>query len=191
MKYLKIKIKLEFKFEIKLSTQLNSRFSSTSNVISMSTPSLSSSLNQIYTQKYFIGVPNGRPGERHLYRVSEKSSNTSVIPSPECLTCPGDDADEGEDPEDAFGPLWLFPDGNGTDGENTSIPSPLPTCLFNNVIFSPNHKFFVRECLGPGVPTVTLHGAPSGRLLLILNNNTALKDEVANMGMPIVRTFTV
>ncbi|CAG7820352.1 unnamed protein product, partial [Allacma fusca] len=25
----------------------------------------------------------------------------------------------------------------------------------------------------------------------ILNNNTALKDEVANMGMPIVRTFTV
>jgi len=67
----------------------------------------------------------------------------------------------------------------------------LSPCLYCKVTFSPNNQYFVRECLGPGVPTVTLHSAPLGRLLFVLDNNTALKEEVADVGLPVVRTFSV
>lgn len=67
----------------------------------------------------------------------------------------------------------------------------LSPCLYTKATFSPNNQYFVRECLGPGVPTVTLHSAPLGRLLYVLDNNTALKEEVDDMGLPVVRTFPV
>lgn len=67
----------------------------------------------------------------------------------------------------------------------------LSACLYNKVTFSSDNKYFIRECLGPGVPTVTLHSAPLGRLLFVLDNNTALKQEVADLGLPVIRTFFV
>lgn len=67
----------------------------------------------------------------------------------------------------------------------------LSPCLYNKVTFSSDNRFFVRECLGPGVPFVTLHTAPLGRLLYVLDNNTALKQEVADLGLPVIRTFSV
>ncbi|CAG7717855.1 unnamed protein product [Allacma fusca] len=156
-------------------------------------------------QIYFIGVPNGSPGERHLFRVSEKGSNSSDTPTPVCLTCPpavptekGKDFEEIEDPDESSvlllssSPAPTDSDvGNQSASENVLPPTRQPTCLYNNVIFSPNNKFYVRECLGPGVPIMTLHSAPSGRLLLILNNNSVLQEEVANMGMPLVRNLRV
>ena len=59
------------------------------------------------------------------------------------------------------------------------------------MIFNTNHQFFIIECLGPNVPIVTLHSAPSGKLIKILDNRTALQEEVGSLGLPIVKTFRV
>lgn len=80
---------------------------------------------------------------------------------------------------------------NSTSKMTKTIVAKLSPCLYNQVTFSPSNRYFVRECLGPGVPTVTLHKAPLGQLYFVLDNNTALKEEVDDMGFPLIRTFFV
>ncbi len=86
---------------------------------------------------------------------------------------------------------------NSDVGVNTSVIGikkvmvKVSPCLYNSVKFSPTKSFFVRECLGPTVPYVTLHEAPSGRLIFILNNNTELREKVNDLALPDIRTFFV
>lgn len=67
-------------------------------------------------------------------------------------------------------------------------PEPLyKPCTYHNVLFSTTMAYFLLECLGPGIPTVTLFAThdqndsnvtmgtvPLPRALLVLQNNTKL-----------------
>lgn len=45
--------------------------------------------DQQHSLVYFLGVPEGRPGQQHLYRVSSVPPKFGVaLKSPQCLTCP-------------------------------------------------------------------------------------------------------
>lgn len=53
-----------------------------------------------------------------------------------------------------------------------------PPCQYHNAIFPPDGlEYFVLECLGPGVPTVSLYKTemPTPRLITMLQNNTLLR----------------
>lgn len=67
--------------------------------------------------RYYISTLEGKPGERHLFRVD------TDVESPDsfCITC-----DLSSD------------------------------CLFNNAYFSSDATYYALECLGPGVPRVTI-----------------------------------
>ncbi|CAL8070492.1 unnamed protein product [Orchesella dallaii] len=229
---------------------------------------------------YFIAVPHGRPGQRHLYSTSEKSFNSTVMVPPLCITCPrGTSISElrkqGKKPsadhhyahlehtKDVLDGGELLPastspssssfastssyksssegrkmmisygtysasitdmmvfnktirnseymniqnqnskNNSQSSSSASNISQPysnrfvkkvmvkVPPCLYNKVIFSPNQRFFVRECLGPFVPYMTLHRAPLGNFILLLNNNTELRDRVAKLALPDMRTFFV
>lgn len=43
----------------------------------------------VYLFRYFLGIPEGKPGQLHLYRVSaDPSRNGAPLKLPQCLTCP-------------------------------------------------------------------------------------------------------
>ncbi|KAJ8870518.1 hypothetical protein PR048_029541 [Dryococelus australis] len=64
-------------------------------------------------------------------------------------------------------------------------------CQYHNVVFSPGLRYYVLECLGPGVPTVRLYATRGLRLLATLQNNTRLLERVSKMALPQVKTFPV
>ncbi|XP_071447792.1 prolyl endopeptidase FAP isoform X1 [Hetaerina americana] len=132
---------------------------------------------------YYLAVPEGHPGEQHLYRVSASRIGSSSNSAPECLTCVEladedemDDGDEDDEEDDEDGE-----DGEEEDDGMNSIPKPAPItstpphgnskkknqqtpvsptwkpCLYHTALFSPGLAFFVLECLGPGVPTSHLY----------------------------------
>lgn len=222
--------------------------------------------------RYFIAVPHERPGQRHLYRIPEKSPSATTMSVPLCITCPLGSSllqlrKQGRKPsadhhyaklertkdvsseESELSPLAklslssstfpsasfrrneLLTDGsysasiadllilNATispvqqqrqqsqisvhnlqkipgSGTNSSakirkVLVKVAPCLFNAVIFSPKNTFFVRDCKGPNIPHQTLHAAPSGQLIFLLNNNTELRDKVAGLALPDQRSFFV
>lgn len=235
----------------------------------------------IYYCSFFIAVPHGRPGQRHLYRTSARSSNSTVVAAPVCITCPRGSSllelrKQGRNPsadhhyahlqhtKDVQSDGTVLSPGNpnklstqaqrsmvislggysasitdmmvlnssstlGMGSKSVSVggqqrggsssninnnPNSTPgsgggssaygqepkvkkvmvkvsPCLYNSVKFSPNKQFFVRECLGPSVPYVTLHTTPNGQLVYVLNNNTELRDRVSKLALPDMRTFFV
>ncbi|CAL1688983.1 unnamed protein product [Lasius platythorax] len=79
--------------------------------------------------------------------------------------------------------------------KNKNIPkNGDPPCQYHNAIFPPaSYEYFVLECLGPGIPTVALYKTetPAPRLITILQNNTLLRERVASIALPQVKTFPV
>ncbi|XP_063218410.1 dipeptidyl aminopeptidase-like protein 6 [Bacillus rossius redtenbacheri] len=72
----------------------------------------------------------------------------------------------------------------------------LRPCQYHNAAFSPGLRYYVLECLGPGVPTVRLYEARGGRaspprLVAALQNNSRLLELAARMALPQVKTFPV
>ncbi|XP_034933763.1 inactive dipeptidyl peptidase 10 [Chelonus insularis] len=67
------------------------------------------------------------------------------------------------------------------------------TCSYHNAIFSPGLDYFILECLGPGVPTVSLYKTetPKPRFIRLLQNNTALKERLSKIALPQIKTFPV
>ncbi|XP_076351079.1 LOW QUALITY PROTEIN: dipeptidyl peptidase 4-like [Tachypleus tridentatus] len=64
-------------------------------------------------------------------------------------------------------------------------------CLFNSATFSPDAKFYILDCLGPGVPRVELKAVDGNRLVSTLDNNDALQELYRKRALPQVRTFHV
>ncbi|XP_076160555.1 dipeptidyl peptidase 10 isoform X2 [Ptiloglossa arizonensis] len=67
-------------------------------------------------------------------------------------------------------------------------------CQYHNAIFPPGStNYFVLECYGPSIPTVALYKTeiPMPRLIYVLQNNTLLREKVANLALPQVKTFPV
>ncbi|XP_025073076.1 inactive dipeptidyl peptidase 10 isoform X3 [Pogonomyrmex barbatus] len=69
-----------------------------------------------------------------------------------------------------------------------------PPCQYHNVIFpSDGFEYFVLECLGPGIPTVSLYKMEMSmpRLIATLQNNTLLREKITSIALPQIKTFPV
>lgn len=162
--------------------------------------------------RYFLGIPEGRPGQQHLYRVASVPPRTeATLHPPICLTCAQEvnpTSPTYYTVEDHYAPRTRQFDDEWSDEEPSILTTPPPRrkkkraknesseppCLFHNAIFSPKTAgFYVLECLGPGVPTSSLYQAtmPKPKLLLVLQNNTKLREKIAKMAMPQTKTFPV
>ncbi|XP_044263326.1 inactive dipeptidyl peptidase 10 isoform X1 [Tribolium madens] len=158
---------------------------------------------------YFLGIPENKPGQQHLYRVTSVPPRTgATLPPPVCLTCVPEPAPTT--------PPYFFMDEDiyllkskywDEDEDSTVITTPAPkrrkkkqkvtptepSCLYHNAIFSPNSKYYVLECLGPAIPYSVLYktAMPKPKLIVNLQNNTKLREMVAKMAMPQIKTFPV
>ncbi|KAG8038791.1 hypothetical protein G9C98_000346 [Cotesia typhae] len=179
---------------------------------------------------YFLGIPAGRPGQRHLYKVSSvlPEVGSSLYPA-FCITCPASmtrgnymyvsdnenyvhsgmlsvssgwseererhqQFDEKEEGDKKNSNTHEVP---GTyKSTNKSKKSNIKTeesCQYHNAIFSPGNEYFVLECLGPGVPTASLYKieSPLPRFISLLQNNTLLREKIAKIALPQIKTFPV
>ncbi|XP_076651634.1 dipeptidyl peptidase 10 isoform X1 [Halictus rubicundus] len=67
-------------------------------------------------------------------------------------------------------------------------------CQYHNAIFPRGStNYFILECYGPSIPTVALYKTelPMPRLIYVLQNNTLLREKVANLALPQIKTFPV
>ncbi|KAG1660975.1 Venom dipeptidyl peptidase 4 [Nymphon striatum] len=64
-------------------------------------------------------------------------------------------------------------------------------CLYNDAKFSPNHKYYILECLGPGVPYSALYRIHNNTFVKLLDQNDEVRNFVAYRAMPQNRTFLV
>ncbi|XP_063983227.1 uncharacterized protein LOC135165658 [Diachasmimorpha longicaudata] len=69
----------------------------------------------------------------------------------------------------------------------------LETCQYYSASFSSGYEYFVLECLGPGIPTVSLYktGKPQPHFIAVLQNNTALRERISKIALPQIKTFPV
>lgn len=81
--------------------------------------------------------------------------------------------------------------------EHQAKPSVKP-CQFHKASFAPSISgFLVIECLGPGIPTSAIYRVSNAfaekplTLIFHVQNNTRLKERVAMVALPQVRTFPV
>ncbi|XP_022916114.1 inactive dipeptidyl peptidase 10 isoform X2 [Onthophagus taurus] len=162
---------------------------------------------------YFLGIPEGKPGQQHLYRVaSMPPRHGAPLQQPICLTCVAE-------PTPTEPPFYFYdhefavknrpkseewPEGEDADEYTTPTPrrrrkKPKEVrierpCLFHNAIFNPiSSSHYVLECLGPGVPTSSLYQAtiPTPKLLMVLQNNSLLRERLEKMALPQIKTFPV
>lgn len=160
-----------------------------------------------------MGIPEGKPGEQHLYRVTSVPPRAgAALKPPQCLTCVSE-SNVTSPPYYTFdnhlSPRTRQWDDDWAEEEGVVITTPPPKkkkskkikmvevekpCLFHNAIFSPGSaSYYVLECLGPGVPSSTLYKAsiPKPKLMLTLQNNTALRELISKKALPQIKTFPV
>lgn len=148
---------------------------------------------------YYLAIPDTGVGQLHLY-----SAQTSQSSNPICLSCPKaqesvpitvhkthkaqvDSFAQEEDVQTTT----EKPPQNKKKKKDKRVDEPLyRSCLYHNVIFSPNSAYYILECLGPGLPTVSLYKA-DGSHLTTLQNNTKLYDKISKVALPQVKTFPV
>ncbi|KPJ18468.1 Inactive dipeptidyl peptidase 10 [Papilio machaon] len=159
---------------------------------------------------YYLGIPEGKAGQQHLYRVSAEAPRPGTPQKlPYCVTCNsqpspsinleyyGSLASSGESPWDADWDELPATSPTSAKKKKKKYPDGAPPqntpCLYHEAHFSPSAAFFVLECLGPGVPTASLHriALPEPRLLMHLENNTAVKERLSAIALPTPRTFSV
>lgn len=159
--------------------------------------------------RYFLGIPENKPGQQHLYRAPSLPPRTgATLQSPVCLTCV-------KETSPTQSPFVIFDEsiyrvrssGWDEEDEDTVITTPPPRrkkkkqkvvekeppCLYHNAFFSPKADYYVLECLGPSVPYSGLYKTTrhESKLLMWLQNNTALRTKMAGMAMPQTKTFPV
>ncbi|GLV36131.1 Dipeptidyl peptidase 10 [Carabus blaptoides fortunei] len=161
---------------------------------------------------YFLGIPEGKPGQQHLYRVTSVPPRVgAVLQPPHCITCVKGPVPT---PSPYYGMVSLQKskhwDDEWTEEDLPPVPTTAPKakkklkkgilmheehpCLFHNAIFSPGSAiYFVLECLGPGVPTSSLYRAslPQPRFLVHLQNNSRVKEKLDKIALPQIKTFPV
>lgn len=163
--------------------------------------------------RYFLGIPEGKPGELQLYRAASMPPRVgAVLQAPTCLTCVKGPAptqspyygmvvshyqsqrqweDEWSDEEATVPPVTPPPRRRRKKDPNLNEEKP---CLYHNAVFSSiSSSYFVLECLGPTIPTSALYKAslPQPKLIMHLQNNTELIEKVEKMALPQIKTFPV
>ncbi|XP_012285991.1 prolyl endopeptidase FAP isoform X2 [Orussus abietinus] len=177
---------------------------------------------------YFIGIPQSKPGQRHLYRVSSILPHVgSSLHEAVCITCtvPATKPEahymssDGQVPAHTgstnrystwadktdWSEQYEAQDTSKKEQQRVSSPrkkdkgktrvsskAPEP-CQYHSAVFSSELEYFVLECLGPGIPTVALYKTdiPEPRFIILLQNNTALREKVNKIALPQVKTFPV
>ncbi|XP_011502782.1 PREDICTED: dipeptidyl aminopeptidase-like protein 6 [Ceratosolen solmsi marchali] len=178
--------------------------------------------DQVNNTIYFMGIPTNRPSQRHLYRVSSQIPQVGrSLHSAICLSCSVFSKHENHNIVDNdaaktldFDHIHLNRNFNKLNGDenvrkeyliskayeiriqdkNKIKQSKNPeSCQYYNAIFPSNFEYFVLECLGPGIPTVTLYKTemPMPRFIILLQNNALLKEKIANLALPQIKTFPV
>lgn len=159
-----------------------------------------------------MGIPEGKPGEQHLYRVTSLPPRTgATLQPPHCLTCvevaPPTilpyfefDAEFQASKNRQWDDDWLeqeiviaTPSSKKKKHKKEVVSDVEHPCLYHNAIFSSHSSYFVLECLGPGIPTNILYRAvlPKPKFIAVLQNNTILREKVAKMALPQIKTFPV
>ncbi|XP_055942974.1 inactive dipeptidyl peptidase 10-like isoform X1 [Argiope bruennichi] len=64
-------------------------------------------------------------------------------------------------------------------------------CKYHNAIFSPGAKYYILECLGPGVPWIDLRATDNNTRLDLLDSNDNVRCKIESTAMPQLRTFNV
>ncbi|XP_075238106.1 dipeptidyl peptidase 4-like [Lycorma delicatula] len=153
---------------------------------------------------YFEAAPEGKPGERHVYRVSD-SINTTTGTHWQCLTCPVTSASS------TSGTSSLSRSNNNSysggftySGSVLSLnissvvdwelwPARSPSCLYTSTTFPPatSPRFYLLQCLGPDPPSLLLMDAFTNMKLATLDLHTALMERYALMARPQIKMFRV
>lgn len=161
---------------------------------------------------YYMSAPDGRPGQRHLYRIvldfellDSTSSDINIRPrTPVCLTC--DNSVETYDMNNTYN-LHRFNRDNSPHVEKdifvhvnkmigkTKKPTEaelIPNnCLYTRAHLSAGFSYYVLECLGPDTPSIYLVDSSLTKKILILNTGAELQEHIDELAMPQVKTFSV
>lgn len=161
---------------------------------------------------YFISAPESRPGQRHLYKIvlefellDSTSSELNIRPvsQPVCLTCDNSIAtydvnntynlnsfirENNHSERDIFVHVNHMIGKNREPSEADLIPN---NCLYNRAHMSTDFSYYVLECLGPDTPSVYLVDSSLAKKMFILNQGAELAENVQELAMPQVKTFSV
>lgn len=164
---------------------------------------------------YFMSAPEGRPGQRHLYKLNlefelfESTSNDlNVRPrTPVCLTCDNSlatydvnnttlnfdsfirrDEYNRENEKDIFVHVNKFIRKRVEKTLEDLIPN---NCLYNRVHMSSQYSYFVLECLGPDTPIVYLVDSSVAKKIFIINDGEELAEALSEIALPQIKTFSV
>jgi dipeptidyl aminopeptidase/acylaminoacyl peptidase len=160
---------------------------------------------------YYMSAPEGRPGQRHLYKIAlevqqldSTSSELNIRPkTPICLTC--DNSINTYDMNNTYNLNSFIRENNHSEkdifvhvnhmiGKNKEpteedlIPN---NCLYNRVHMSTDFSYYVLECLGPETPSIYLVDSALAKKIYILNDGAELAQNVLDISLPQVKTFSV
>ncbi|XP_059616600.1 inactive dipeptidyl peptidase 10 isoform X2 [Phlebotomus argentipes] len=171
--------------------------------------------DQINNFIYYLGTPEYLPGQQHLYRVSSSPPKFGVpLRPPRCLTCPSVNRvgtttkspprlvttweDDWEDEVITPAPPTVPPKRQKKKKKDSAPRGPLP-CQYHTAHFAPPSvtPFVQIDCLGPEVPTSAIYRIVHEnrekplQLVLAIQNNTRLREKVAKIAMPQIKSFPV
>lgn len=168
---------------------------------------------------YYLATPEHFPAHLHLYRANAIPPPVGVpLKAPLCLTCSPlqvdfirmthaavaaksrgtwestTNSDEENDPISSA----TRHEGDGEDAANNGSDFEPKACQYFSVLFAPNNnEYALVECLGPDIPSSWIYKFdPKSETdpivpVYLLQNNTVLKQRVAKIALPQVRTFPV
>lgn len=160
---------------------------------------------------YYMSAPENRPGQRHLYKIvlefellDSTSSDINIRPrTPVCLSCDNSVAtydmnntynlnsfirENNHSEKDIFVHVNHMIGKNKKPEEADLIPN---NCLYNRVHMSPDFSYYVLECLGPDTPSIYLVDSTLAKKIFIINLGAELAENVKELAMPQVKTFSV
>jgi dipeptidyl aminopeptidase/acylaminoacyl peptidase len=164
---------------------------------------------------YFINAPEDRPGQRHLYKVDlefqlldSTSSDINIRPkTPICLTCDNSintydmnntynlnsfiresTFNHNHNEKDIFVHMNHMIGKNKEPSESDLIPN---NCLYNRVHMSTDFSYYVLECLGPETPSIYLVDSTLAKKIYIIDSGAKLTENVLELALPQVKTFSV
>lgn len=166
---------------------------------------------------YYLGIPDSNPSRQHLYRVSSLPPKFGEnLKHPQCLTCSQlelakkssatnapprlvTDWDDNWEEDPTFRPFTTaMPKRRRNRKEFVQKREPIP-CQYHDATFAAGHSSFVLiECLGPDVPysaiyriPLEFHNQKPMMPLFFIQNNTLLRERIASIAMPQVKSFPV
>ncbi|XP_058799577.1 inactive dipeptidyl peptidase 10 isoform X3 [Phymastichus coffea] len=179
--------------------------------------------DQINDTIYFLAIPINLPSQRHLYRTTfviqqlHESNKTTI-----CLSCNISNSMINSfigiteraylEQIDTMQHNYFIVE-NHSSGKNLDTNQPnydinilrkktidrkhslkIPDiCQYYSAIFSPNLEYFILQCLGPGIPTVSLYKTELSmpRFMADFQKNIILKEKLDNLALPQIKTFPV